>query len=119
MRPELDLSEAIYGTIYPDDGGISFEEGERTTLLLFQAGGLAMKPTVKLETVRISDLGEHLEEFTGVDDTHPDFDDDLSRGSNLAGTYNHSLSTVFITAIDSQAVAVEPDFYNSNLPTDI
>ena len=118
MRRELDLSEAIYGTIFPDDGDVSLEEGERVTLLLFQAGGTAMKPSVAIETVRISKLGAHLEEFTGVDDTHPDFDDDLSRGSTLRGMYNYHLSTVFITELDGMPVAQEPYLYDAGPATD-
>lgn len=118
MKPGLDLAEAIYGTIMPDTESDTLEEGSRVTLLLFQAGGTALKPNVVVDTVRISEIGEHLEEFTGIDDTHPGFDDDLSRGSSLAGVYNQNTSTVFITSIDGQPVAVEPDFYNANPPTD-
>lgn len=118
MKPELDISEAIYGTIFPGDRSTSLEEGKTTTLLLFQAGGVAMKPTIMVETVRISELGNHLEEFTGTDDTHPDFDDDLSRGSTLRGIYNHHTWTVLITELDGLAIAQEPDFYNADLPTD-
>jgi hypothetical protein len=118
MKPGLDLSEAIYGTIHPGAESQTLEEGESITLLLFQAGGIAMKPTVVLETVRVSELGEHLEEFTGKDDTHPDFDDDLSRDSVVHGMYNHRTSTVFITELDGEAVAQEPEFYNADPPTD-
>ncbi|TXG78195.1 hypothetical protein E6P97_00095 [Patescibacteria group bacterium] len=116
MKHGLDLSEAIYGAIWPDDGDVSLEEGERITLLLFQAGGTAMKPTIAVETVRISELGEHLEEFVGTDDTHPDFDDDLSRGSAVRGVYNYRTSLVFITELDGLPVAPEPEFYNAEPP---
>lgn len=118
MKPGLDLSEVIYGTIFPDDGDVSLEEGQRTTLLLFQAGGTAMKPSVIIESVVISELGDHLEDFIGRDDTHPDFDDDLSRGSILRGIYNHRTSTVFITGIDGVRVAQEPEFYNARPSSD-
>lgn len=118
MTRELDFTEAIYGALDPSEDAPALHEGERVTILLFQAGGLAMKPTVEVDTVRISELGIHLEEFEGRDVTDPNFDDDLSRGSQLNGVYNHATSTVFITSIDGNQVAQEPEFYNASPPTD-
>ena len=118
MKKGLDLSEAIYGTLLSDEDYEALKEGGRVTLLLFQAGGTAMKPTVVIDTIHISELGSHLEEFSGRDDTHPDFDDDLSRGSTLHGMFNRNTSTVFITRLDGETVAQEPSFYNAAPPAD-
>lgn len=118
MSHNLDLTEAIYGTPYLEGELDSLQEGERISLLLFQAGSTAMKPTIEVDTVRISELGVHLEEFTGRDVTDPIFDDGLSPGSIISGMYNHITSVVFITSLDGEQVAQEPEFYNANPPTD-